>query len=286
MIAIPKSSLYSKYSSLNHWRCSLDPLTETQQLVAQAKSLASRRNFNAAIDLITQAIQLDHNNAELYNDRHIFLAILKRYDAAMADLEQAIELDANNATYYYNRAQLRKKMKQFDAALADYNQAIQLKSDYAHALYMRAQLYLVNFQKDQEALDDLERVLQITPDDDDAYWMRANIWHQKWEYALAIEDLNKAIAVNPKNPLYYQLRGSIHSLGEHQKALEDYNRGLALAPRFVGLLVQRGYLHTIMGDFDAALIDFEKAHKIAPDFEPAKHGIAAAKAKKPAHFIF
>ena len=59
--------------------------------------------FEAAVDDLTKAIQLDPSNSDYYHIRGSSYYCLKRYDKMVADYNVAIQLAPNNADYYYWR---------------------------------------------------------------------------------------------------------------------------------------------------------------------------------------
>ena len=60
---------------------------------------------------------------------------------ALADYNKAIELDPDDAIVYNNRGLLYKAQKKEDLALADFNKAIELNPKYVTAYTNRGSLY-------------------------------------------------------------------------------------------------------------------------------------------------
>jgi tetratricopeptide (TPR) repeat protein len=90
-----------------------------------------------------------------------------------------------------------------------------------------------------------------------AYFSRHFAWMDIGEPQRALEDLNKAIALEPSS-MSFLSRGNVYRhLGEYSKALEDYSRGEAIDPStwqadVLGLLYQAD-THARLGDEAAAL---------------------------------
>jgi tetratricopeptide (TPR) repeat protein len=111
---------------------------------------------------------------------------------------------------------------------------------------------------------DPQRYLQIVnewieenPQNTHAYFNRHQAWMRIGEPRRALEDLNKAIAVD-RRPTLLEARGSVYRhLGEYVKALDDYRSAEAMDPAkreedAFGLLFQAD-VHARLGDESAAL---------------------------------
>ena len=70
----------------------------------------------AAIADCNEAIRLDPDSAEAYNNRGAAKHELGQYEAAIADCNEAIRLDPDGAKAYSNRGNTKHKMGQYEAA--------------------------------------------------------------------------------------------------------------------------------------------------------------------------
>lgn len=71
-----------------------------------------------------------------------------------------------------------------------------------------------------------ERIL-ANPNDSGSYFDRYQAHYRFGQYDLALEDLNKVLALKP-NWIVYESRGNVlRALGRYQEALDDYNRAEA-----------------------------------------------------------
>jgi tetratricopeptide (TPR) repeat protein len=88
----------------------------------------------------------------------------KDYAGAIGDYSQAIALNPDDAEAYNNRAYTYMTTQNYAAALADLNEAIQLRPNYPNALMNRGDIYNYYYQVDYDkAITDYERVLAIDP---------------------------------------------------------------------------------------------------------------------------
>jgi serine/threonine-protein phosphatase 5 len=110
-----------------------DNKAKAEQLKLQANNLFKENKFHEAIELYTDAIKLDQDNAILFANRSM--------------------------TYI--------KIEQFGLGLDDASRAIELDPKYVKAYYRRGTCYLA-LGKYTEALNDLRRVTKIVPNDREA----------------------------------------------------------------------------------------------------------------------
>jgi tetratricopeptide (TPR) repeat protein len=138
-------------------------------------------DYDRAIKDFTQAINLNPNDAEAYNNRgnvysnrdHDYAEKGDDFFRAIADYNQAIHLNPNYAEAYNNRGKTFANNKRYggmfilgftDLAIADYTQAISLNPNYAEAYKNRGDAYV--FQSDYDkAIADYETALQLESND-------------------------------------------------------------------------------------------------------------------------
>ncbi len=88
-----------------------------------------------ALAAYEQAIRLDPNDAESYEDKGNALSDLKRFQEALAAYEQAIRLDPRKAAYYYSKGCALETLGRSQEALEAFEQAIRLDANYARAYH-------------------------------------------------------------------------------------------------------------------------------------------------------
>ena len=114
----------------------------------------------------------------------------------------------------------------------------------------------------QRYLEIVNEWLQKDPHSSRAYFRRHYAWNDMGEPRRALDDLTKAIQLNP-NQAAFCARGRIYrQLGEHENALEDFCRGEAMNPKdwedqAITLLYQADS-HARVGDEASALASCER----------------------------
>lgn len=86
------------------------------------------------------------------------------------------------------------------------------------------------------------------------------------KYSDALPHFHEAINNDPNNYLTYFKRATVFlALNRPNSALDDLNKALELNPKFTSALSQRANLHVKMGNLDQAHIDYERYLTAEPD---------------------
>ena len=122
---------------------------KVSQLFAEA---FNEKDSSRAIELYTQLLALNPDNAKAYNNRGIVKSDLGDKSGALSDYDKAIELKPDYAIAYNNRGWLKIGQDDLTGALSDYDKAIELNPDYAKAYNNRAVCYrkMAEEEKDEE----------------------------------------------------------------------------------------------------------------------------------------
>jgi len=163
---------------------------------------SEQEQWDEAIMEYNQAIELDPELAEAYNNRGAAYNEKKQWDLAITDLNKAIELDPEEAMAYNNRGNAYNGKEQWDLALADLNKAIELDPEEAMAYNNRGVAYNGKEQWDL-AIADLNRAVGLEPELAEAYSNRGFAYCGVKQWDLAIADLDRAIELDPEEAIAY-----------------------------------------------------------------------------------
>ncbi|KAM6549832.1 hypothetical protein CsatB_021508 [Cannabis sativa] len=92
---------------------------------------------------------------------------VRKYAQAIDLYTQAIEIDSQNAVYWANRSFAHLKLEEYGSAIQDASTAIEVDPKYSKGYYRRGAAYLA-MGKFKEALKDFQQVKRICPNDPDA----------------------------------------------------------------------------------------------------------------------
>ena len=124
------------------------------------------------------------------------------------------------------------------------------------------------FQKYGRTTADYDKVIELNPDNADAYFNRGDAYDQIGEYDKAIDDYNKAIELEPNNADAYCNRGCAYGeIGEYGKAIADYNKAIELDPNAALPYYNRGLAYQEKGEVPKAVSDLEKCIGLSTDPE-------------------
>ena len=249
-------------------------------LTNRAAVYAQLGQFERAIagydNAITQASTIDRlfaSRAIVYENWALSLqadgqteAAGEKFAAALADFDQAIALNPDKSDYYLWRGVAYHSSSQPEVALADYEQAIALNPQNVQALAGRGWIYFAQANglsvagQEAEARQTFELALasftgaaQI--EESAGIWLAVGYAHYRLgEYEQTLSDWERAVALEPENPVMLVSRGTAHwrlanpvgvnrctsnTATEAEKAeavtqlnlaIDDFNRALAIKP--------------------------------------------------------
>ena len=142
-------------------------------------------------------------------------------------------------------------------------QVIQLCPQNAEAYYYRA-----HQKKDyEEALRDYDKAIEINPLYIDALDDRGNLKICLNDNIGAIDDFDRVIKLAPLNPSAYVCRGiAKENTNDKKGAMMDYNRSIELDPKRFYTYIKRGHLKFVLNDISGALNDLNKSLEITPNY--------------------
>jgi tetratricopeptide (TPR) repeat protein len=110
-----------------------------------------------------------------------------------------------------------------------------------------------------ESLIEINKVLELDPNEAEYIGIRGEIYFSIRNYDLALIDFDKALEVNPKYKECYNSRGYLHGLtGNYTQAIDDFSKCLEIDPQFTYALTNRSYTYNLAGQYEKAMIDFDK----------------------------
>jgi len=101
---------------------------------------------------------------------------------------------------------------------------------------------------------------QIDPNYVPAYMSRAAVYVEFRSYDEAIEDYNTALGLSPDSAVAYNNRGIVYAVqAEYDQALADFSQAITLNERFVGAFNNRAVIYAIQAKYDEAIADLNQA---------------------------
>ncbi len=148
--------------------------------------------------------------------------------------------------------------------------ALLLEPDNTGTLYKLALIY-IDRQLNTEALELLDRCIQLKRRDSAALYARAVTNLSMSNYRKAGCDLLKTIVLDPGCMLAYKHLGFVQfTLGKEEMALKTLKKGLEIDPACTGIYCVLGDAYLDLGEVDKAKEAFEKAIELEPE-NPEAH---------------
>ncbi len=110
------------------------------------------------------------------------------------------------------------------------------------------------------AVDDLSRAIELDPANAPAYKTRGLAHHQMDEFQTAIEDYTRALAIDPTMVMAYNFRANaLRSIGKFPEAHADCDKAIEIDPKFEWAYIHRGTVRYLLGDLGGAKADLTAA---------------------------
>ncbi len=144
-------------------------------------------------------------------------------------------------------------------------EAIELKKQ-AEELSFQADISSIKLDIYRFKYDDAERkineLLKEFGQHPDIYLVRGILYLEKEEYEKAKLDFDKAFEMGKRDSEYYQYMSEYYKkIGEIDSALENINKAINMNPESDSLIFERASIYELKGDYKKALADYEFLYK-------------------------
>jgi tetratricopeptide (TPR) repeat protein len=259
-----------------------------------------------------KAVELDARRVSHLSNLGIVLQEKNQLDEAEKLLRRAIKKDPAFAQAHSNLGNTLKKMDRLHEAVKAFHEAVRLKPDYAeawsnlsvalHALgdeqaglkaavravrinpgyaegHNNAAVILRELERYEEAEVAARQALRVRPDYADAYGCLALVFQDQGRMNLALETVDKALAIRRTPELLATYAQILHKVGRLPEAIVAYRQAIELNP--MRAESWNGYALALVEDdkADEARAAFAKAVELQPSKAPS-YLFNAAYAKK------
>ena len=210
-----------------HERLMVNDIDGTESLARQALKDAQPGSDR---DLIEYALEL----------LHYLWATNEAHQKGIDFLSEFLRLHPNDAIAFHFRGIHRWYSGRPEEAIADYNRSLEVRPDNTFALMGRGQV-LVELGRGQDAIRDLERVLQLIntlPNARDKNWAPTQAYTRNGlgaasaaigDFCRAFDEFDLSIDLQPNNAWVYFNRAQAHDKNhDYLDAVADYKKSLVL----------------------------------------------------------
>jgi tetratricopeptide (TPR) repeat protein len=257
-----------------------DRLTGPDKAIAlsvRGNTLINKRDLDRAIDVLSQAIDLDPDYVIALNLRGLARERKGLDDLAMADYNLAIQKRPTFGVPYNNRGIIQVRHGALQSALDDFNLSIKYAPKFLLGYTNRARVRTL--LKDYDgALADFAAAEKIDPNAQQIFSNRCTTYGLMGRFDEALADCNGLIQKLPKYQYALTNRGDVYLLkGDVEAALKDFNAVLQLNPNNVRAYAGRGQVYERKKDLAQARADYRSAAYALTPFDD--YDVARARAR-------
>ena len=225
--------------------------------IDKAMSLFKKRKYKECIDAFSSVLETEPDNADVYNNMGVAYSCTGDFEHAENCYTKAIELDPELAQAYINLSDLYYKAGDLPSAIGTLQRgSYELENNLAIA-HLLARVYIED-QRYEDAIVELERVLDGEPENYDAYYDLGHVCFEMGDYEGAISNLENVLEYKDDSELlYYSLAQAYEANNEIDKAISNYLKSIAVNDKFTLAYKKVGVLFMARGDWEDAIEYFE-----------------------------
>ncbi len=178
------------------------------------------------------------------------------------------------------RAEALLQVERRRDALLVANQALDIDGSDADALFTRGwTLFLIDNSQTESALADIDRALQLEPDQGIGYYRRGSIFRLQGKFDRAAEDFERALRLEPEDaPTHLTYGLTLLQTRDFAHALVQFDAAARLTPRDPAVWAWRSQAHAALKRFDEGAADANQAIDLgatSDDLAAARASLAA-----------
>ncbi|PQO30524.1 tetratricopeptide repeat protein [Bremerella cremea] len=234
----------------------------------------------AAIGDYTEILKRDPKATDALLERGRLWLALNEFEKAEEDADLLISLEPDNEEAHYARGKVFMEQWDTETAKSCFNKVLQLNPDHVLARYNRAYLLVDGSPSSTQletAANDLKKVLTLDPDLLAAHYQAARVLHAMWRNEEAAREATYILSHNPDTECMYYLRCRIYmNMGKYRAALKDINRFISYSPNIAARHGVRAQIYSRMGKYEKSLDDWKIYLEEYPNDVDAIQGRAEA----------
>lgn len=258
------------YYNKGRLRRSVDDFTEAIRLDDDNADYYNERgdacywaqDYDQAIRDYTQALRLNRDLASALSSRGWCFNKKGQYETALADFEEALKNDSRLVAAFNGRGYANMMLSNYDDAIKEYTQAIRQDPQNAYYYNERGVCY-ANMKDDRKAVADYSEAIRLNPNGSIYLYNRSLAYRRQGNYEGALADVNKAIEIYSGDPDYFTARGHLwYDNQKWQEAVDDYSHAIQMDSKNPYFLVWRGNTFARAGRNDLAQQDYDSARTL------------------------
>lgn len=203
------------------------------------------------VDDINSSRMLHFRMVVVANDPIVDESIFENHRQSVANYNSYLSSHRARSVDYIGRAMDFVTLRDYENAMQDVERAIGLTPDYPLAYFLRGQIR--------------HRMMRIgdSVDNDMAEGAMSRTTLRRAALNEALADFDKVVELSPRMAPAWFDKGNIHlELGDYTSAIAAYTKALELAPEMGQAYYNRGYIYLKLGNRQAGISDLGKAGEL------------------------
>ncbi len=236
-------------------------------LFLQKEIMKAKERWDYVIPICETILNVEPRNLEALIDMSIAYEKLGKFEAALNFMIRATEIERNNVELWKRRKELAKKLNKPQEVINSSLQVLNMVEDFDTYIDLARAYYTTS--RYEEAKNILEKAILIE-EDDEAWNLLGMTYYKLGNLEKAMNAFKKAAEIDPEVKKYWSNLGWImEKLERFEEAIEYFDRALALDPGDIKIWYERGLCLKKLSRLEEALRSFEEALKLNPKFTKA-----------------
>jgi len=224
---------------------------------SHASALHALGRSEEAVAAFRRALAIEPGHAAAHANLCRLLRALGRDAEALPHAERLAELRPQDAQARFAMGELLQALRRFGPAVAAFRATLALDPAYPDARFCLGNA-LRGSGDDEGAHAEYSAVIAGNPEAAGAWANRCVVAIDLGRPHEALADIERALALKPKNPDFHNLHGNaLHALNRHAEARAAYGRALALLPQHRNARFNIGLCHLVECAFTEGWSDYE-----------------------------
>ena len=238
---------------------------EAHALYQQACSYEYKNDYNTAIRIIQQALQMNGDDAMLYTKIAGLYADTGNYEQALSAYKKAVKLRPNDAFIYISMGNILQTMGDYDTAYKAFKHAQEIYPEYKYNYLNLANIEY--FKKNYtQAIEYYNSFLSAYPDHKEASENLANVYYINKQPERACEIYSNIYKKYPSAFTEFEKYGmALFSTKQYRPAAEMLERALADDSKNEAITARLALTYQNLGENDKSLNYFKKTFEINPE---------------------
>ncbi len=185
------------------------------------------KKYKTAINYFNHAIRINKNNDTAYFNKGLVYQRMHKYKNAIRSFTKAIRYNPTSAIAYFHRGLIfLEYLKQYNRSIKDFTKVIKLNAFLKDIYYYRGLTYFL-LKDCSRSIQDFTRHISLSKrNNEQTYTMRAKCYSSQMDFQNALKDIQKAIQINPENIDHYYTRGLIYFILKKCEGIKDLQKYL------------------------------------------------------------